>query len=874
MLRPLWRLLAVCTACALVACGESSSSGTKNPGDEITYELFASTLVLQPRDLAALASSSEDGKLVFAPEPAALRDVQVGQVLLGGMSERTPSGLLRVVAQVERGDGTLTLRTVGAPLQLAFRKLHARVRRAADTSGEMQRVPEDAGDAFVRSPLLDGGGSRSQRFDLVVFDGDGDEQTLNDQVKIDVTLTGAYSYDFSIDVDWGAIDRLPEVVTDCLASVANLLEGEPPSCSIDDLLPEAKTTFAVRPSLAADLTARGAASLDFERDFHVGTVHLPPIPLGPLVFVPSVDVIGNVKGGASARFEVGASASAELESSVVISTRTGGTPQLVPPTLEDWDVDVRPPTVDLHAFAEASVGARLHVSLFGIAGPYATASAIARIDAAPLLNPCWAVRLGLEADLGARITTPDLPLIGYVTLADWHTAPFRPFDQEVANGTCTIPADPPGPPGSGPTAGALQSPPFTPWAHVIGGAVDGTTAPGVGTLGAGSPALSPSIDGRWVAAGAFAGGLHKIDADGTLTWTEPFVWSGERALRALRSVPTRDAGLLALLRAEDGAAFVLAKSTQAGVPGPARAYDLPGDCIAAPADLARDASDGYVVLGQCLGTGEGWIVHLDAAGDVLSAGLLENDDAQHLVPRTALAVDGQVVVAGTLREPGLSETAFVTRLDAADRPTVSTAFGCPDLPTIEPTAIAASEAGGVTIAGTANGIGFVARVRKDGGVGFARFPNLGAGVADVFVVSAVAELPSTGLVIAASTGDATGTEPNAVVLAGLDGGGRNLWARRYALADPAPRALAWPALRLTDDGGAIVTAVAEPAGAGSGDLVAMKVHAKDGFLGDHAAIASAQVALGSLACTVAERTIAPRLVGMDVTVRPVALSAR
>src|SRR5690606_39374587 len=62
----------------------------------------------------------------------------------------------------------------------------------------------------------------------------------------------------------------------------------------------------------------------------------------------------------------------------------------------------------------------------------------------------------------------------------------------------------------------------------------------------GSPELVPSIDGRYVAAGAFASGLHKIDVDGALTWTSALA-AGDRVLHSLRSVPTSDAGLMALL---------------------------------------------------------------------------------------------------------------------------------------------------------------------------------------------------------------------------------------------------------------------------------------------------------------------------------------
>ncbi len=47
-----------------------------------------------------------------------------------------------------------------------------------------------------------------------------------------------------------------------------------------------------------------AATLDFERDFDVASIFLVPVPLGPLVFVPTIDITGSVAGGASATFVV------------------------------------------------------------------------------------------------------------------------------------------------------------------------------------------------------------------------------------------------------------------------------------------------------------------------------------------------------------------------------------------------------------------------------------------------------------------------------------------------------------------------------------------------------------------------------------------
>ena len=51
--------------------------------------------------------------------------------------------------------------------------------------------------------------------------------------RVDGEVGGGFDYDFGLDVDWGAVDKLPDVVSDLLKSFADVLVGEAPKCSID-----------------------------------------------------------------------------------------------------------------------------------------------------------------------------------------------------------------------------------------------------------------------------------------------------------------------------------------------------------------------------------------------------------------------------------------------------------------------------------------------------------------------------------------------------------------------------------------------------------------------------------------------------------------
>ena len=108
----LFLLCAVCTSCG------SDPVAAPERVREISYELFPSTHELGASDVLRITALSADGRIRFAELPATLAQVEPGDVLLAGISQATPTGLLRVVLGVEEDDAChAVLRTAAAPLQ-------------------------------------------------------------------------------------------------------------------------------------------------------------------------------------------------------------------------------------------------------------------------------------------------------------------------------------------------------------------------------------------------------------------------------------------------------------------------------------------------------------------------------------------------------------------------------------------------------------------------------------------------------------------------------------------------------------------------------------------------------------------------------------
>jgi len=825
--------LVVAVALFIVGCSSSSGPGTPGdagtPQDEITALPFPTTVQLGTADLASLQPDPGDGTLTFTTPPAALAAVDVGSILVAGVSPATPAGLLRAVLAVDRSGGRLVLRTGQAPIQLAYKKLHVKfTRSAAVAGGSSVRAPLTA-----RSAALDTSFDATLPFSYVLFDGDGDPDTTNDQLVTDGTMGGGFDFSLSVDVDWNGIDALPDVVQNCLKSFANVLQGKPVSCSIDDLLPEARTNFVVDPQIHGDVNVHGVAFFKYEKSVDLTSATLPPIAIGPLVFVPTVDLTATLSGGASGTFKTGIHGSALFESTVTLSTKSTSAPQLSDPKLKSTDFGLNDTQITLHAEAKIAAGARLNILLFGVTGPYATALAYGRVQADLLSSPCWGLYAGVELNLGVKVTTPALPFIGEVTLADWHSPDLNPLEVTVATGACAPPPNPPTlPPGAGPDSSHFAQPTYTPWSRSYAAPVEASIAASPGNATAYSDLLH-TIDGNYLRSGWGVRQLVKLDESGKVIWARELQLDGS-TLRPARIRPTADGALL--VASTSLTTVVLTRLGQDGTVQDARAFDVPLDtCTMTLTALSQDGAGGHLVVGNCVGSGEFFLLRVPGVGSPTLT-LVDPGAGGGTNVRVVESIGQDAFVAGVLRDP--YDSMFGMRLTPAGAVVWSKRYdACAAAPDTIPSAAIVGQQEDVTLAGSggAQHNGMVARLRSDGSVGFATFPGFGFGAGSVFLFDSFAELPTTGYVAGGSTVQFVGESPANVAstaLVGLDATGAVLWAKRYTFGPAAAFvASGQVGVRLTDDGGILATTlVVDPDHPLDGFLWAFKPFARDGSI--------------------------------------------
>jgi len=105
-------------------------------------------------------------------------------------------------------------------------------------------------------------------------------------------------------------------------------------------------------------------------------------------------------------------------------------------------------------------------------------------------------------------------------------------------------------------------------------------------------------------------------------------------------------------------------------------------------------------------------------------------------------------------------------------------------------------------------------------------------------------------------------------LLGLDGNGQTAWGREYFLkGEKGLRAFGWPSARLTDDGGVLISATAGPEGNSPGELLGLKVFARDGSLPDDSLISNTTITPEDTPLAVDPRDLRVTLAPLSATSR-------
>ena len=345
--------------------------------------------------------------ITFAQSTPQLEELKVGDIIIMGVTDQTPYGLLRKVTGINKGA------TKDSPVffYLGFGTLEEAIQKGQWEYSQTLK-PEDIEKGFVFSEVIQPARekiSTSLDFEYpineILYDQDNDPATTENNI----TATGYLAFDYQIIFD-GEIDghTLKHFIFE------NIIETD------------SELNISVGASVSiADLGDVADVTIGKPIPFTPVTVYIPtPIPFVfiPLVFFPSIELKVGIEGKATIKLEAGITQTTKYTAGIEFTEGdwkniTDPLPKIVN-TMELAD-----PEGTIHVTAH--VGPQLNCKLYNMAGPYCNIFGYLDFDADISSNPWWdldamlTVTAGVKMDLlSIHWDSGELPLFDFLPRFD------------------------------------------------------------------------------------------------------------------------------------------------------------------------------------------------------------------------------------------------------------------------------------------------------------------------------------------------------------------------------------------------------------------------------------------------------------------------
>jgi len=351
----------------------------------------STTVVLGQTTLDCLSVASEDFSVLnFTDTTRQLSSLSVGDVIVSGVSNMTPYGLLRQVTDVVFNGDQVVVETVPATLEDAIQEcdIHGTWSLLPDGSTTpLEMVASQGCQECTLSPdanvQLDSTGCKDLTAltesctgwyididDVVLFDADEDPGTKDDQVVASGSLCANVDVDIGLKVEDWALREAHFLVT---------------------------TSEAAELQIALKVTI---AELHEKAELY--RQYLTPITLWagpvPIVFAPVLTF--NVGIDAEVSTDVATSISSTADVTVGVSYAEGTWSPVTDHFVSfGWDT----PSLTAGCEVKGYLGPQLALLLYGVTGPYAEVRGYLELEADLFDTPWWKLYGGVEADVGFRV---------------------------------------------------------------------------------------------------------------------------------------------------------------------------------------------------------------------------------------------------------------------------------------------------------------------------------------------------------------------------------------------------------------------------------------------------------------------------------------
>ena len=340
----------------LTVTGDTSVYATS----AVEPKLTANTKNMDEDTVNCLTSISADGSmLAFKCITPYLQSLQSGDVIIVGVTESTPYGLLRKVTNITINGSQVTVETTDATFEDAIEEGEIIISKALTASNIKSFSPllkgvtlQDASHGPVQAQVC---------FNLnnVFYDFDGDESTTNDQIALNGGLCLDPTMNFALGIGvrwkWGVIP---------VPKLKNLV-----------------FSVGLSESFALDLIANYTYS--FGKEIPIADIYFEPIVAGYVVFVPNLTVYVGFDGSITAGIRTGFTQNAGLEVGLQYSD---GDWSPINNCTSSFGYSL--PTLSaLEAQARIYMKPQFNLLLYGVAGPYVDLQGYFEAIMQPLSDP-------------------------------------------------------------------------------------------------------------------------------------------------------------------------------------------------------------------------------------------------------------------------------------------------------------------------------------------------------------------------------------------------------------------------------------------------------------------------------------------------------
>ncbi len=332
---------------------------------------------------AGLLAVSPDGvTYTFDTMTAALAAVAPGEIIVAAPSAAAPNGFLRRVTAINVVGGDVIVQTQPATLEHAIQQGEVVFSRRLSPEGLAVQHLAPGVTLRPAAPVSPEAAFYLEITDVVIYDGDDNPGTTNDQVLANGSIEFEPTLNFSLLIRQGRIEHLLFTV-------------------------DARETADLE--IEAQLAAAGLQKeklLGNPIQLQTFVVWVGPVPV---VFAPVLTFQIGIDGGVHVGVTTGVTQALTASAGVRYANQTWG-----PVTGLTNNFTWTPPTLHAGLDLKGYASARLQVLVYGVVGPYGDVGPYLKLEADTAATPWWQLYGGLAVPVGVRVD-----LLGYKEIASY-----------------------------------------------------------------------------------------------------------------------------------------------------------------------------------------------------------------------------------------------------------------------------------------------------------------------------------------------------------------------------------------------------------------------------------------------------------------------